>query len=35
MKKEDILSEVSLAEKVIELGDNLYRTTKGVCMKLS
>ena len=29
MKKEDILSEVSLAEKVIELGDNLYRDHEG------
>jgi len=29
MKKEDVLSEVSLDEKVIELEDNLYRDFEG------
>ncbi len=29
MKKEDLLSEVSLAEKVIEIADNLYRDYEG------
>lgn len=29
MKKEDLLSEVSLADKVIELEDNLYRDCEG------
>lgn len=29
MKKEDVLSEVSLDEKVIELEDNLYRDYEG------